>query len=74
MELKEMNQQHVGPRAGPQVEVVDRDGWRKAFPLEKHIVHIGSDPRNDVVLDSRRGAGVAARHLQLIALPANLPG
>jgi hypothetical protein len=73
MELKEMNQQYVGSRAEPQVEVVDRDGWRKAFPLEKHIVHIGSDPRNDIVLDSRRGAGVAARHLQLIALPAN-PG
>jgi hypothetical protein len=74
MELKKMNQRYVGSRAEPQVEVVDRDGWRKAFPLEKHIVHIGSDPRNDVVLDSRRGAGVAARHLQLIALPANLPG
>jgi hypothetical protein len=73
MELKEMNQRYVGSRAEPQVEVVDRDGWRKAFPLEKHIVHIGSDPRNDIVLDGRRGAGVAARHLQLIALPAN-PG
>ncbi len=69
-----MNQRYVGSRAEPRVEVVDRDGWRKAFPLEKHIVHIGSDPRNDVVLDGRRGAGVAARHLQLIALPANPPG
>jgi hypothetical protein len=73
MELKEMNQRYVGSRAEPQVEVVDRDGWRKAFPLEKHIVHIGSDPRNDIVLDGRRGAGVAPRHLQLIALPAS-PG
>jgi len=68
-----MNQRYVGSRAEPQVEVVDRDGWRKAFPLEKHIVHIGSDPRNDIVLDGLRGAGVAPRHLQLIALSAN-PG
>jgi hypothetical protein len=74
MDLKETNQRYVGWRAEPQVEVVDRDGWRKVFPLEKHIVHIGSDPRNDIVLDSQRGAGVAARHLQLIALPANPPG
>jgi hypothetical protein len=74
MELKEMNQRYVGSRAESQVEVVDRDGWRKVFPLVKHIVHIGSDPRNDIVLDSRHGAGIAPRHLQLIALPTNPPG
>ena len=49
------------------VEVVDRDGWRKEFTLQKTLVYIGSDPRGDVVLDNLRGAGVSPRHLQLIA-------
>jgi hypothetical protein len=52
---------------GNLVEVVDRDGWRKEFPLAKAIVSIGSDPRNDVVLERSRGGGVSPRHLQLIA-------
>ncbi len=51
------------------LEIIDRDGWRKRFDLERAITHIGSDPRNDIVLEPRRGAGVAPRHLQLIALP-----
>jgi hypothetical protein len=51
------------------VEVVDRDGWRKVFALKKAIVSIGSDPRNELVLEPSRGTGVAARHLQLISLP-----
>jgi hypothetical protein len=49
------------------VEVIDRDGWRRSYPLGKAIVHIGSAAGNDVVLDPTRGAGVAARHVQLIA-------
>jgi hypothetical protein len=49
------------------VEVIDRDGWRRSYPLGKAIVHIGSAVGNDVVLDATRGAGVAARHVQLIA-------
>jgi hypothetical protein len=53
---------------GNLVEVVDRDGWRKEFPLAKAIVSIGSDPRNDVVLERTRGGGVSARHLQLISV------
>ncbi len=52
---------------GNVVDVVDRDGWHKQFQLLKAIVSIGSDPRNDVVLEPQRGAGVAPRHLQLIA-------
>ena len=51
------------------VEITDRDGWRKEFPLEKSLLHIGSDARNDIVLETRRGGGVAPRHLQLIAIP-----
>lgn len=50
------------------VDVVDRDGWHKEFPLAKAIVSIGSDPRNDVVLERTRGGGVSPRHLQLIAV------
>jgi hypothetical protein len=54
--------------AGCSVQITDKDGWRKAFPLDKTLVHIGSDSRNDIVLDARHGEGVAARHLQLITL------
>ncbi|MBN1656883.1 MAG: hypothetical protein JXA93_00705 [Anaerolineae bacterium] len=52
------------------VEVTDREGWRKEFPLERPLLYIGSDPMSDVVLDAQHGGGVAPRHLQLIALPA----
>ena len=51
------------------VEVVDGNGWRKEFPLRIGIMHIGSDVRNDIVLEPWRGTGVAPRHLQLIAVP-----
>ncbi len=53
---------------GNVVDVVDRDGWHKEFPLAKAIVSIGSDPRNDVVLERTRGGGVSPRHLQLISV------
>jgi hypothetical protein len=48
------------------IEVTDRDGWRKTFVLEKAIIYVGSDARNDVVLEAGRGSGVARRQLQLI--------
>jgi hypothetical protein len=48
------------------LEVVDKDGWRNEFRLEKTIVHIGSDPRNDIVLERGRGGNVAPLHAQLI--------
>lgn len=48
------------------IEVEDRDGWRKTFALEKAITYIGAEARNDIVLESWRGAGVAPRHAQLI--------
>jgi len=51
------------------IEVIDKEGWRKRFGIERAITHIGSDPRNDIALESWRGGGVAPRHLQLIALP-----
>ena len=52
------------------LQVIDKAGWHKAFRLAKAITYIGSDPANDVVLESWRGAGVALRHLQVISLPA----
>lgn len=50
------------------IEVADKEGWRREHPLQKNIIHVGSDARNDVVLDSAHGSGVSPRHLQLIAL------
>ncbi len=49
------------------VEVIDREGWRKEYPLNRAIFHIGSDTRNDIVLEGGRGAGIEARHAQLVA-------
>ncbi|MBN1261990.1 MAG: hypothetical protein JXB35_15025 [Anaerolineae bacterium] len=54
--------------SGNTIEVTDRDGWRKSFPLKKRITHIGSAPDSDIVLSASRGGGVAPRHLQLIML------
>ncbi|MEZ4634894.1 MAG: FHA domain-containing protein [Caldilineaceae bacterium] len=54
-------------QAKNRVEVTDREGWRKEYALNKAILHIGSDSRNDVVLEATRGAGIEARHAQLIA-------
>lgn len=51
---------------GNRIEIIDQDGWRKEFLLEKRIIYIGSDARNDIVLDAFRGSGVEPRHLQLI--------
>jgi hypothetical protein len=55
------------------IEVIDQDGWRKEFVLEKRIIYIGSDSRNDIVLDHFRGSGVEHRHLQIIT-PINFSG
>ena len=52
------------------IEVEDRDGWRKTFAIQKAITHIGAEARNDIVLESWRGAGVAPRHAQLIGAGA----
>ena len=52
-----------------QIDISDKDGWRKEFPLQKAITFIGCDPHCDIVLESHHGAGVALRHLQLLSLP-----
>lgn len=50
------------------VAVTDLGGWSKEFSLQKAIAYIGSDARNDIVLDPARGTGVSPRHLQLISV------
>ena len=55
---------------GSIVAVTDQAGWSKEFTLVKTIAYVGSDKRNDIVLDPERGAGVSARHLQLISVAA----
>lgn len=55
------------------VRVTDRDGWQHEFALDKTLVYIGSAPGNDIVLPIDRGAGVAARHAQLVALGEGEP-
>lgn len=52
---------------GVTIEVIDKNGWHREYTVEKAIIHIGSDAQNDIALDATRGAGVAPRHLQLIA-------
>jgi hypothetical protein len=55
------------------LEVIDRDGWRNEFPLQKNVVHIGSSSRSDIVLEPARGEHVAPLHAQLI-LPISKEG
>ncbi len=50
------------------LEIIDRDGWRKEFPLPGRIAHVGSATGNTIVLEASRGEGVAPRHLQFIFL------
>jgi hypothetical protein len=52
---------------GFSIVVTDRDGWRKEYPLARSIIHVGSAPNNEIVLEPAHGGGVAARHVQIIA-------
>jgi hypothetical protein len=56
------------------VEVIDKGGWIRSFPLNKNIIHIGSDLRNDIVIETWHGTGLAARHLQLVPSPTSSLG
>jgi hypothetical protein len=53
---------------GNRIEITDKNGWQRELPLEKNLIHIGSEPRNDIVLELGRGSGVAPRHLQLVSV------
>lgn len=59
---------------GSCVEIVDRDGWSKILPLQKPLIYIGGEGRNDIVLEASRGEGVVARHLQLVAAQDSAAG
>ncbi len=52
------------------LEVIDKGGWRKEFALSKSLIYVGSASDNDIVLDPQHGAGVTARHLQILYLAA----
>ncbi len=56
------------------VEVIDKAGWHKTFPLNKSIVYIGSDTRNDVTVETWHGSGLQARHLQMVPSPTSSLG
>lgn len=51
---------------GSVLEIIDKEGWRKDFQINRALVHIGSAPNCDVVLPADRGGGIAPRHLQLL--------
>jgi hypothetical protein len=53
------------------IEVINKLGWRKEFVLEKPIIQIGRDARNDVVLDDGLDSDIAPRHAQLLPSSAN---
>ncbi len=48
------------------LEIIDREGWRKQFPLQGRIAHVGSSAGNTIMLEASRGGGVSPRHLQFI--------
>ncbi len=49
------------------IEVINRDGWHKEYPLQKSIIHIGSASSNDIILEDPGDSGIAPLHAQLIA-------
>ncbi|GIV84421.1 MAG: hypothetical protein KatS3mg052_1428 [Candidatus Roseilinea sp.] len=55
---------------GARIEIQDRDGWHKTFVIQKAITHVGSEARNDIVLETWRGMGVSSRHVQIISMGA----
>jgi hypothetical protein len=48
------------------VEVINRQGWRKEFVIEKPMIQIGRDARNDIVLDDGLENDLAPRHAQVL--------
>lgn len=56
------------------IEVINKYGWRKEFVIDKPIIQIGRDGRNDIVLDDGHDSDVAARHAQLLPSAVNRQG
>lgn len=51
-----------------ELEVINRDGWSRTYPLRKRIISLGSAHNSDIVLESAFGAGVEFSHAQLVAV------
>ncbi len=51
-----------------ELEVINRDGWSRTYPLRKRIISLGSAHNSDIVLESAFGAGVEFLHAQLVAV------
>lgn len=56
------------------IEVINKFGWRKNFVVDKPIIQIGRDARNDLVLDDGFENGIAPRHAQLLPSSINRQG
>jgi hypothetical protein len=56
------------------LEVINKLGWRKDFVIDKPIVQIGRDARNDLVLDDGFENGIAPRHAQMLPSTVNSQG
>ncbi len=56
------------------IEVINRFGWRKDFVVEKPIIQIGRDARNDIVLDDGHNTTISPRHAQLLPSAVNRQG
>jgi hypothetical protein len=56
------------------IEVINKFGWRKEFVVDKPIIQIGRDARNDLVLDDGFENGIAPRHAQLLPSSINRQG
>jgi hypothetical protein len=56
------------------IEIINRYGWRKDFVVDKPIIQIGRDARNDLVLDDGFENGIAPRHAQLLPSSVNRQG
>ncbi len=56
------------------IEVINKFGWHKVFVVDKPIIQIGRDARNDLVLDDGFENGIAPRHAQLLPSAVNPQG
>ncbi len=53
------------------LDVINRDGWRKEFPLRRTLAYVGSQPGSDICLPQ---PDVAPRHVQFVPSPINRGG
>ena len=56
---------------GSRLEVVNKEGWRKEYLLQRTLIYAGSQPGSDVYLPAPE---VAPRHIQFVPSPVNRAG